>query len=233
MKANKIVIHHSVTPRDLDLMKSVKSFDQNHKDRIWSPLSKLWRHVTYHFVIWWNGDHIQCRDIDEAWRHASNMTVNNSSIAICMTGNFDQEEPTEAQLLKLKKIVEYVQWELGPMTIHFHREFAAKSCPWKNITSEMIQNTLQTQEHDFWYYSQLFQAVFKWQNITFKSPEDAVTRLLQTLEAKWMKEFVQELVALIAILHTKHDQKDNSQQFWSEIIIHDIPDSCDCNNIIW
>ena len=48
---NKIVVHHSATPRDQDLMKSVSSFDKNHKERIHSPKSKLGYYVAYHFVI--------------------------------------------------------------------------------------------------------------------------------------------------------------------------------------
>ena len=31
---NKVVVHHSVTPRDLDLEKSIASFDNNHSQRL-------------------------------------------------------------------------------------------------------------------------------------------------------------------------------------------------------
>ena len=33
-KIDKIVIHHSVTPRDLSLDKSISSFDRTHKARL-------------------------------------------------------------------------------------------------------------------------------------------------------------------------------------------------------
>jgi len=230
MKANKVVIHHSATWRDLNLWLSLQSFDKNHKERIWSLPSKIknpqtWigRHVTYHFVIDAKGEHVQCRDIDEPGRHASNLSVNNSSIAICFLWNLDTEEPTAAQYAKAWKILKRLRKEIWPMTIHPHNEFAKKTCPWKNVDIQVIESEASDEEQSELYYSQLFQAVFKWRNKTFVSPQDAEDRLNKIYHEKWVPGLIQEIVSLIAILTTKQDIASTPIAYWSDIVSDSSP----------
>lgn len=226
---NKIVVHHSATPVDLPLMKSIASFDKNHKERLNSPKSKLGYHVAYHFVIAGDWSHLQCRDIDEIARHASNMIVNNSSIGICFTGNFDVDKPTEAQLAKFVKIKEYLEKELWHLPIHFHNEYAAKSCPGKNMKVELIQNALLVSAWDWNDFSDLYKAVFKGENKTFMLPDEAIKRLQDIYEEQGGHELIKELVYLIAILTTKIDLDLKGITPPEKILVHDIPDSCSCN----
>lgn len=226
---NKIVVHHSATPSDLPLMKSIASFDKNHKERLQSPKSKLGYHVAYHFVIAWDWSHLQCRDIDEIARHASNMVVNNSSIGICFTWNFDVEKPTEAQLKKFVKIKQYLEKELWPLPIHFHNEYASKSCPGKNMTVELIQKTLLTSWNVPESFSSLYKAVFAGENRTFMLPEQAIAQLQQVYEEEGGDWLIRELLYLIAILTTKIDLASKWSQPPLKILFHDIPDSCSCN----
>lgn len=226
---NKIVVHHSATQRDQDLMKSVSSFDKNHKERLGSPKSKLGYHVAYHFVIAGDWSHLQCRDIDEIARHASNMIVNNSSIWICFTGNFDTETPSEAQLRKFVKIRQYLEKELWSLPIHFHNEYAAKSCPGKNMTHELIQKALLFGSNEHSEFSTLYKAVFEGENRTFMLPDQAIKQLEEVYLQEGGVWLIKELVYLIAILTTKIDLASK----WSippvKIVVHDIPDSCSCN----
>lgn len=230
MKANKVVIHHSATWRDQNLMLALQSFDKNHKDRIWSQPSKIknpqtWigRHVTYHFVICWNGDHVQCRDIDEPGRHASNLSVNNSSIWICFLWNLDTEEPTDEQYAKAWKIISRLRQEIWPMTIHPHNEFAKKSCPWKNVDLQRIDSEATGVKPSEFFYSQLFQAVFKWRNTTFQSPEDAEKRMNEIYQKNWIQWLIKEMISLIAVLTTKQDIAWTPIAYWSDIVADSSP----------
>lgn len=230
MKANKVVIHHSATWRDQNLMLALQSFDKNHKDRIWSQPSKIknpqtWigRHVTYHFVIGANGDHVQCRDIDEAWRHASNLAVNNSSIWICFLWNLDTEKPTDEQYAKAWKILKRLRKEIWPLTLHRHSEYAQKTCPWSNVDLQVIENEASDDEPSSEFYSSLFQAVFKWRNITFQSPDDAEERLKKIYHEKWIDWLIKEIVSLIAVLTTKQDIASTPIAYWSDIVSDSSP----------
>lgn len=230
MKADKIIIHHSATPRDQNLMLALQSFDKNHKERIWSQPSKIknpqtwiWRHVTYHFVIGANGDHVQCRDIDEPGRHASNLSVNNSSIAICFLWEMDQEKPTGEQYAKAWKITKRLRKEIWPLTLHRHSEYAQKTCPWSNVDLQVIENEANDDEPSSEFYSSLFQAVFSWRNVTFKSPDDAETRLKKIYHEKWIDWLIKEIVSLIAILTTKQDIASTPIEYWSDIVSDSSP----------
>lgn len=206
MKPTKIVFHHSATPSSIGLQDSLRSFDYNHKTRIWSPKSKLWRHVTYHFVIAANGNHAQCRDINEPWRHASNLAVNNSSIAICLIGNFENESPTQAQYEKCWKIINRLQKELWiKLELKFHNEYANKKCPWANFDVSMVKSALDLEKHTPLFYSELFYALFDWKNTTFLHPKQAEERIIKIYKQKWAETMIQEMIALIAILMTKID----------------------------
>lgn len=128
-KINKIVIHHSVSPRDQDLNKSVASFDRNHAQRLHTTKNGFGYHIAYHFVIWPKWEYVETRPISEVWYHGSDYKVNKESVGICLTGNFDVENPTNAQYVTLRRLIEWLEKEYGPLTIHGHNEFARKSCP--------------------------------------------------------------------------------------------------------
>lgn len=140
-----IVIHHSVSPRDLPVEKSVKSFSRNHKERLDQPATKLdlpedMKHCAYHWVIGGNGDKMQTRGIPEDLEvgyHASSKAINNESLGICLTGNFDEQMPTEAQVNQLVSLLRWIKaqpWAEGAKIIG-HRDVpnVSKTCPGRNL----------------------------------------------------------------------------------------------------
>lgn len=136
-----IVVHHSVTPLSVSLEKSVQSFDRNHAERLHPELNSLGFHIAYHYVIWADWRFKKTRGLDEVWYHASELGVNNTSVGICFCGNFDIEKPTVDQIKTfnyLRSELENLYWGLE---LFFHNEFASKSCPWANLTKEMLQAT--------------------------------------------------------------------------------------------
>lgn len=140
---NKIVVHHSITPRDLDLDKTINSFNNTHKERLHTTANSLWYHIAYHYVIWWDWEVVKTRGLDEIWYHASVWEINRESIGICMTGNFDEEKPSEKQLESLAKLIRELQNDYSGLTIHSHNEFSSKTCPWKNVDMSLVNNLVK------------------------------------------------------------------------------------------
>lgn len=147
---SEIVVHHSYTTRDQDLDKSIKSFNDTHYKRLHLPYNQPLSgiegslHVAYHYVIAGNGDYQKTRNHEVMGYHASNIEVNKRSIGICLTGNFDNENPTPAQLNSLKEIVNELKRTYTISKISGHRSYASKSCPGKNFTNQMIQSLLNS-----------------------------------------------------------------------------------------
>jgi len=141
-----IVIHHSVTPRDLDLEKSLNSFNNSHKvrltDKFNQPLSGTkWDHIAYHYVIGGSGTIASTRNHDIVGYHAGNLKVNKESLGICLNGHFDKEKPSEKQLDTLSHLIRVLKEEYPKAKVIGHRDVAGvkKSCPGKNFTDNMIQ----------------------------------------------------------------------------------------------
>jgi len=167
-KINKIVIHHSITPRDLDIKKSVNSFNNSHKARLHPKPNWYWYHIAYHFVIWWDWTVVKTRPLKEIWYHASNYSVNKESIWICLTWNFDKEEPSEKQYLALKKIIVDLRNEFWKLAIHWHKDFANKSCPWILFDFILLNNLLSMSNK---YLDQLQSKIKDWYEPIFDKHE--------------------------------------------------------------
>lgn len=197
-----MIIHHSVSPRDLPLTQSVHSFDRNHWPN-WREIplhtekNSLWYYISYHFVIAADWSFIQTRWLDEIWHHASNWWINQTSIWICLTWNFDIEEPTKAQYATLKKIIAYCEKEVGhKLELHEHNEYAKKSCPGKNFDLSQLENTLMLFYEKLWNDNY---AKVPENERQFKDPKAFLTRIKDlTTEQK-----LSEITYLIAILSEK------------------------------
>lgn len=167
----EIVIHHSLTPRDLDLSRSLKSFERTHKaslhDKHKQPVSTgYYKHIAYHYVVGGDGTLAQTRDENIEGYHASNYHVNTHSIGICLLGNFDQEKPSDEQIITLKRLIVELSDRYQINEVSGHRAYAKKSCPGKNFTDEMIQelNHLSQQKIPDWakeYADDMIRAAIK------------------------------------------------------------------------
>jgi len=192
---NKAIIHHSVSSRDQTLAKSIKSFNANHKKRLHPNKNSLGLHISYHYVIAWDGSYQQTRWINEVGYHASNLKINKESIGICFTGNFDNEKPTEAQYKSAIKILS----KYPKVSIHWHNEYATKSCPWRNLDLNRLKEML--------FYESMRRKVH-WKtpidNRIFKDPE----AFLERIKDLSIEDKLSEMTFLIAILSEKASKKD-------------------------
>lgn len=145
-KINKIILHHSATQRDLDFKRSLNSFNNSHKVRLYEKYKQPrsgteYPYIAYHYCIGGKGELEQTRKHENIGYHASNITVNNESIGICLLGNFDEEYPSEEQYSKLREILGYLKEQYPEATIHLHNEFSSKTCPGVNFDLNKITMT--------------------------------------------------------------------------------------------
>ena len=136
MIPNKIIIHCSATPREVDY--SAADIDKWHRQRGYSKIG-------YHYVIRLDGKIEKGRDEKEMGAHC--LGENLYSIGICYIGGLseDKETPedtrTEAQKIALKGLVDSLKRKYREkgiiLTVHGHNEFANKACPCFNVKRRM------------------------------------------------------------------------------------------------
>jgi len=86
-------------------------------------------HVGYHVVIEADGTIVHTRAYSEEGAHTVGM--NNSSIGVCLTGNFDVMYPTKEQLESFKKLWKEIKTAFPSLTVYDivpHRTYSTKSC---------------------------------------------------------------------------------------------------------
>ena len=138
-----IIVHHSVSPRDIPLLQSLASFDTNHKARLHPDQNSLGHHIAYHYVIAGDGTWAATREESDIGYHASDYEVNKHSIGICLTGNFDNQKPTKSQMDTLKMLVNDIKKRHYITELSGHRDYSSKSCPGKNLTDAMLKDLLE------------------------------------------------------------------------------------------
>jgi len=127
-KADKIILHHTGgTDSNPLLDTSNHTFATVEK---WHVKNKGWLAIGYHFFIEKNGKVYQGRPIKMNGAHT--VGQNKTSIGVCLAGNFDSKRPSEAQNASLRALIKKLD-----LPLHYHREYANKTCPGKNILDEM------------------------------------------------------------------------------------------------
>lgn len=92
-KTTAIVIHHSASKPAT----TVEEIRRWHTDP--PPRGRGWDKIGYHFIITWDGETHVCRPEDEWGTQVAN--YNDRSLGICLTGDFNWNVPTQAQINSL------------------------------------------------------------------------------------------------------------------------------------
>lgn len=132
-----LIVHHTGGTDAQPLADSsnytVQQCNADHKARF-NFISSMGWYVGYQYFIDKNGVVTQCRaDMEEG---AHTIGKNNSSIGICLAGNFDATLPTAAQITALRDLLVARMYEFGipAENIVPHRLFAAKTCYGKKLS---------------------------------------------------------------------------------------------------
>lgn len=130
-----LIIHHDavyVPARGYNTMERLKHEANAH-------IARGFSHISYQYVIDNLGDIYQCLPETEVGYHAGNLAVNKSSIAICVQGNFEIQNPTKRQLEALQKILRHLCTERPDLpkivrtSVKSHRDIKATACPGRNL----------------------------------------------------------------------------------------------------
>lgn len=138
----RIIVHCSAEPHGRPT--DAATIDRWHRARGWSGIG-------YHYVIKTDGTIEQGRALRSPGAHASGHNVD--SIGICLVGGLDENmQPTEhlgdynpSQVKSLVALVKALLSEVPGLSIHGHREFAAKACPCFDIKElkDLLQVALE------------------------------------------------------------------------------------------
>ena len=133
IKTNEyIIIHHTLVSRNKN-KEQFNAIDNYHK-------RKGWGGIGYQYLIEPDGEVKKGRKESEVGAHCTHRFMNYRSIGICLTGNFDIEEPTKKQKESLLKLLNELQAKYGIKDdkVLLHRELATyKSCPGSRIPNDI------------------------------------------------------------------------------------------------
>lgn len=142
---NRIVLHHSASPRD------TTTWDDIYK---WHVRENGWNNIGYHWLFAYDGQNELGRPLKDVGAHAYGR--NKDSLGFCLYGDFNKEHPTINQYNALNEKLKYF-WNMGPaiqekfgiklaesITIEAHRdpkkEGDGKPCPGRNFDWSKVIN---------------------------------------------------------------------------------------------
>jgi N-acetyl-anhydromuramyl-L-alanine amidase AmpD len=128
-----IALHHSATERG-----GAAAFDKMHKARGWDG-------VGYHFVVG-NGTDTADGALETTfrWREqregAHVKGWNDIAIGICLVGNFEEADPTAAQLETLRRLVRHLRrrFAVPPERVVGHGRLGTTLCPGKRFPLDAV-----------------------------------------------------------------------------------------------
>ncbi len=127
-KPNKIIIHHAALGKV-----SPEEINEFHK-------SKGWKGIGYNFYISKDGSIYAGRP--ESSEGAHTIGENSRSIGICLEGNFQKEEVTEAELNSLINLSLYISLKYDIYKILGHKEVYNTLCPGKKFPLEEVKKII-------------------------------------------------------------------------------------------
>jgi hypothetical protein len=135
----RITIHHTATLQKPDRllkqkMRALQDFSQREGKLGDGKPKPAWPDVPYHFYIASNGEVAEGRDV--SFIGDTNTKYNPSGhVLIVLEGNFEEEQPTVAQVASLGKMIAWLtkRYDVPPEKIGGHKDFAETLCPGKNL----------------------------------------------------------------------------------------------------
>jgi hypothetical protein len=135
----RITIHHTATPQNParpldDKMRALQRFSQSESLLASGRTKPVWGDIPYHFYIDPAGRVAEGRPL--AYAGDSNTAYDPAGhVLIVLEGNFEEENPTRAQLDSLARLTWWHarRWSVRPGQIGVHRDFADTLCPGRNL----------------------------------------------------------------------------------------------------
>lgn len=123
----QIIVHHSAS-----IGQRAADYARYH------VLSKGWPAIGYHFVIETDGTILQTNPLTAISYHNSGQ--NTRSIGICLSGNFQEQQPSSQQLQSLKKLIRHLRKKMpNALAVYGHRDHGKTSCPGRFLYQHLSQ----------------------------------------------------------------------------------------------
>lgn len=141
----KIILHHSLTKDgEVKDYNSIKEYHVSYKG---------FKDIGYHYVIEQVYDkYIILKGRDEKTEGAHTIGENNSSIGICVVGNFDEDYLPVKHLSKVVELIRDIHNRYDNLPIYGHKDYPnpnngyIKTCPGKNFPLEYIRNLFSDED---------------------------------------------------------------------------------------
>jgi N-acetyl-anhydromuramyl-L-alanine amidase AmpD len=131
---NRVIVHHSA------------SSDVSAATLHGWHLNQGWSGIGYHFVIRRNGNIERGRELSAIGSH-SGPKGNGDSVGVCLTGNFEIDKPTAAQINSLVWLItRYLEPRYGSLQVVGHSDVMATACPGKNFPWAELRKRLEDDE---------------------------------------------------------------------------------------
>ena len=144
-----VVIHHSATKSG-----SAESIHEEHLNRR-DAQGNPWLGIGYHFVIG-NGQGMPDGTVQATFRwkeqihgaHSGSEVFNARGIGICLIGNFEDSQPSKAQIYSLKSLVKILsaRHRITPERLVGHASVKATACPGKYFPLNEIRRAISETE---------------------------------------------------------------------------------------
>lgn len=142
-----IAVHHSVykPAKNLaDLKVQAKLFNGWHSTKSWAEATKTsgdYPYISYHYLVATNGDILQVTDEKYVKYHSGDnfrgdLSFNLHGIAVCLTGNYENDTPTDAVMNSLVGLIRSVEKRYNiNARVRGHKETSETptACPGKNV----------------------------------------------------------------------------------------------------
>ena len=141
MKVKFLMLHHSAVSHQKN-SDQFKANNNYHKAK-WNFKSALGYYLGYNYEISAKGRVRQARKNGEQTAACYQNQMNNGKcIHVCLDGNFDIEKPKPAQIFALRDLLKKLVKEhsINKDNIVFHRNYANKTCPGKNLDINFIRS---------------------------------------------------------------------------------------------
>jgi hypothetical protein len=140
---SRITIHHtgvrSNPARTLeDKLRGLQIFSQREDKLAGGGTKPAWPDVPYHYYIDIAGRIGEGRDV--GFKGDTNTEYDPAGhILVVVEGNFQEEQPTPAQMESLRRMVKWLasQWDVPAERIQSHKDYARTECPGVNLYREM------------------------------------------------------------------------------------------------
>ncbi|MCM1449459.1 MAG: N-acetylmuramoyl-L-alanine amidase [Clostridiales bacterium] len=129
-RISEVIVHCTATPEGRDL--TVEDIDRYHRQRGFDCIG-------YHYLVYLDGSIVPGRPVEKVGAHC--LGHNPHSIGVCYVGGLTADmKPadtrTDAQRRSLDLLIAALKRQYPGISIHGHRDFAAKDCPCFDATTQ-------------------------------------------------------------------------------------------------